>query len=338
MASATAAVKASKQQRAAPARLLNESFLIWFCGPGQSAFQRSNFGSTIDRILAGARVSENCAQCQGTGVDISSLGFKLEHDSEINCRPLGEERVRLDDGGAEREAPACGRRCGWCSKCLGQRAQVGEPSTLAAKSRRGWCSKCRGQGVIERELKPSKSSREGYRRCKDCKGAGRGCPKCTERGYLVVDPVFETAVDEGSGYVPSHDALDRYAKVSRWLGLVAEHSNAAVEVIRTYCGEVGARWARTRHGRIMALYPLTPAGKKLVSMGLEGGKQEVQLSAAERIGVHAELERLQPQERRRLLLDAAHEQAEAYLAAAAGIWDQTLASGALDSLARWVSS
>jgi hypothetical protein len=66
---------------------------------------------------------------------------------------------------------------------------------------------------------------------------------------------FEPAMDT--------EAL-RAARVSRRLRTLGAQQGAVVRVLEAYYGVVGARWGQTRHGRIFALYPLTPAGAAFV--------------------------------------------------------------------------
>lgn len=56
--------------------------------------------------------------------------------------------------------------------------------------------------------------------------------------------------------------MDRYAVISRRLDRVPRQS---VSVLQRYYGDDGARCGGSRHGRIMALYPLTATGRALLA-------------------------------------------------------------------------
>lgn len=176
------------------------------------------------------------------------------------------------------------------------------------------CARCDGDGVLDVGMV----------------AAAKWCPACGGTGYrerrsrhtnatLTAQP---TAEDKGGrGYTPTERALERYAAVSRRLDRV---ERAHVEVLTAYYGDTGARWGRTRHGRTFAVYALTPAGHKLVRMAMLGsGTDGVHLSAGERIGVQAELEKTQPKATRRALLDAADRQARELVEAASVEWGKS---------------
>ena len=195
-----------------------------------------------------------------------------------------------------------------------------------------WCPGCGGTGftTIRRKSGPlGFGIRSGCVRCSACLGSGEGtdddgqeisCHECAGAGYrLTGQNVFPTAtVTAGRGYTPDDRALARYARISRILGNVEPKSLRIV--LEAFYGDVGARWGRTRHGRLFAIYALTPAGHKLVRMATMGDSLEG-LSPAERIGVQAELERSQPKAQRHALLDGCEKQARELYQTAADKWN-----------------
>lgn len=176
------------------------------------------------------------------------------------------------------------------------------------------CARCDGDGVLD------VGSLSVAKWCPACGGTGyRERRARHDRGPVTAQP---TAEDKGGrGYTPTEHALERYAAVSRRLDRVESQH---VEVLAAYYGDTGARWGRTRHGRVFAVYALTPAGHKLVRMAMLGsGTDGVHLSASERIGVQAELEKTQPKQQRRALLDAADRQARELVDAASVAWGKS---------------
>lgn len=114
-----------------------------------------------------------------------------------------------------------------------------------------------------------------------------------------------------SGYEPDHKTLMTFAGVSRKLAHVDAVSLQAGRVLRWYYGDEGARWGKTKHGRIFSLYSHTPAGEALVEKIEAIEKSPVFLTVAERLGVIAEIQRLPMQSKmwRKRALDQADKQA-----------------------------
>lgn len=63
---------------------------------------------------------------------------------------------------------------------------------------------------------------------------------------------------------PDNKALELYGKISRSLMLLERRSALACAVFEALYGDLGARWAPTRVGRIAALYHLTEAGRRML--------------------------------------------------------------------------
>ncbi len=110
---------------------------------------------------------------------------------------------------------------------------------------------------------------------------------------------------------PDNKVLIRYASASSHLAKVDRRDIQSGQVLRTYYGDVGARWGRTKHTRIFALYPMTQAGMGLLERVERETPSPLFLPACERIENIAELQRIPPQAKawRRLALADANRQA-----------------------------
>lgn len=176
--------------------------------------------------------------------------------------------------------------------------------------------------------------------CPNCLGTGDE-PRTAERMHKD---------DEGGGVLGNDTALTRFAVTSRRADRVKAISPALHAALEAFYGDVGNRWARTPFGRLFALFHLTPAGKKLAriaapnDVGNAGKKKPnkkksktarveealaaVELNAQERIGVQANLQKSQPKEDRKKLLDKAAEQASDLYTRAARAWNKVATSKA----------
>jgi len=123
-----------------------------------------------------------------------------------------------------------------------------------------------------------------------------------------------------SGQAPDESRLQRYAYVSRRLCRVAEREALHVAVLAAFYGDQGARWGRTPHGRIFAVYALTDAGTELLKRARRRTAARVARSASEELGAVAEVERVQPQPARALLLEQARRQAMRLYEHACAAW------------------
>lgn len=141
--------------------------------------------------------------------------------------------------------------------------------------------------------------------CRGCRGIG--WIVCDQRasGPLTVRP--KAPPHHESGYWPGHDALVRFATMSRVVKAVAAAKAVLAGALRAYYGDQGARWGLTKNGRIFAVYPLTAAGQRLLKMSRR--RSEVVLQDDEVLGVEQEIQRSQPNDIRRLLLDRADREA-----------------------------
>ncbi len=156
--------------------------------------------------------------------------------------------------------------------------------------------------------------------CRKCRGLG--WVVCDQRpsGPLTVKPKPEPR-SEGQ-YWPGHDTLVRFATMSRVIKAVACTKTVLASVLRAYYGDQGARWGLTKNGRIFAVYPLTVAGQRLLKMSRRRSEaRDDVLQDAEVLGVEQELQRMQPNDIRRLLLDRADREARVLHAEAVRVAD-----------------
>ena len=138
---------------------------------------------------------------------------------------------------------------------------------------------------------------------------------------------FPTAeVRLSQGYEPEDQLLRRYAHVSRLLKLVEQRDPLAAQVLEHYYGDPGARWGRTPgHTRLFAVTHFTQAGRTLLHESAEQANRnasgpELELPPHERMGVLAEVQRVQPKKRRRELLRESEIQAARLLSSACAVW------------------
>jgi len=168
----------------------------------------------------------------------------------------------------------------------------------------GQCRACQGAGIVW----------ETGAWCDRCAGTGSvpvRRPSAPQGEPLTARPRGTQA--SGGGYLPDDGQLARYAVISRRLRSIAACHARALEA---YYGDCGSRWARGRHGRLLALYALTPAGRRLVHQDEVGQASRLRLTPSERVGVQCDLEAAQPKAARRALLAEAETEARAMLAAA----------------------
>lgn len=128
---------------------------------------------------------------------------------------------------------------------------------------------------------------------------------------------------EGEFVTPDNDDTRRRSRISTRL---ARASIEAQHVLRIYYGDQGARWGRTKHGRIFSLYGITKAGAELVRKVEEAEESPVFLPVSERLGVIAELQGIPSQSKRsrKLALDAADRQAWDMYRASCVSWLRTV--------------
>lgn len=187
---------------------------------------------------------------------------------------------------------------------LGPGQATFERSPFGAMLERSWllsevserCSKCGGQGILDGDhVKPGK--------CKHCSGGcdycingqvveGCWCDKCRGTGFNNVrirndrnqTVKLKKSAGREPGYTPDNWSLTTYAAISRRLKALCDLSGVAYEVLTTYHGDKGSRWADTEQGRIFSVIPLTKAGRKLLKLAQTNAGDELGLSAIEQLG------------------------------------------------------
>jgi len=143
---------------------------------------------------------------------------------------------------------------------------------------------------------------------------GERIPRPDRSAWNVV-PIAHTR--EEPSYTPDDVALVRLARVSRRLR-VLERDHALV--LQAYYGDIGARWARTKAGRIFAVYALTETGQAWCDETARRDGEYVR--ADERIAALAEAQRRAAEGERRRALRAMHEEAMELIGAAWRAWKE----------------
>lgn len=123
---------------------------------------------------------------------------------------------------------------------------------------------------------------------------------------------------------PNDKDLFRYAEASRRVSAIAAVDPTAAAVLQAYYGDQGARWGRTELGRIVAVIPLTEAGRELLRRADErskkrGGKAST-APEAEQVATELHVLRVQPAASRGVLAERARNQALALYARALSLW------------------
>lgn len=284
----------------------DEAALSWYFGQGLSIYERSTFGAILTKLDRDGFGSDRCPKCEGAGI-LECGGVNVEN----RCKTCG------GDGRVARR---------WCSDCQG--LGTVEPYEVRVKAG-GWCRDCNGTGSTPLS---TAMRRTPCHICGSFNKPGRrpqvaaeasACYNCIGTGFepITAQPIHKA--QEAAGVQADDTALTRFAVTSRRVAQVRAQSPALAEALSVYYGDVGQRWALAGLGRVFSLYHLTGPGKKLARWGEKAGKvAELGLTAQERIGTQAALEREQPKQERRALLEAAGEQAAALYGRAARAWNR----------------
>lgn len=134
---------------------------------------------------------------------------------------------------------------------------------------------------------------------------------------ITARPTAETR--EISGYVPDHEALERYARVSKQMMRVERADAMAATVIAIMFGDSGQRWATTDHGRNGSLYHLTVKGCALIDAAANA-PGAIQLTAQQRIESICLVNKAQPKQERTVALAVCARQAEDLERRARSVW------------------
>lgn len=182
-------------------------------------------------------------------------------------------------------------------------------------------------------------------KCGGCRGAGiradgAWCQKCAGTGAFPIAlqrdnrspeelPVHDTR-GEG-GYVPDDGTMARYAVVSRRVSALPHRLQRALEAFH---GPHGSRCDCPQAWRLVALFPLVPAGHRLVRLALddmhdaEVSERYRSMPAYEQCYWQVAAQRTNRRPQRGALIDAAAEQAGAlYVEAASAFMDACKAAG-----------
>ncbi len=121
---------------------------------------------------------------------------------------------------------------------------------------------------------------------------------------------------------PDDSTLIRYGEVSRRLHRVALADPQAARALGLAFGAEGAKWARSDRGRMVALFPLIPAGIALVARARRHSRGDLTLSDADRLRVEVTVDSItsgRDATRRRLIIMASAEATD-LLAHALRVW------------------
>jgi hypothetical protein len=310
----------------------DEAALSWYFGQGLSIYEKSTFGPIVQKIQMDGFASTMCAKCEGTGI-LEKGGVRLE-DRCRGCEGSGKQPRKT------------GEPQHWCSICEG----LGKEPPYEVETKHGWCTSCRGTGAGSVERRAMRRSRCSWCRPEPAVVVEGGvtsryelitarppthaCPNCIGTGDEPLTAKRLQKDDEAGGVIGDDSALTSFAITSRRMDAIKQRSPALFAAGEAFYGDTGARWALTDFGRIFALYHLTNAGKRLARWDQKptaktprparrrakakrrpaatmSPHESPHLTAQEAIGVHAHIERRQPNRERRKLLESAQEQAVA---------------------------
>jgi len=305
----------------------DEASLSRYFGQGLSVYEKSTFGPIVQKIQMDGFASTVCGKCDGEGI-LEQGGVRLED----KCRGCA---------GSGKQPRAPGKAQEWCSICEG----LGREPPYEVETTHGWCPSCRGTGAGAVERRAMRRPRCSW--CKPepvsftdengvttkielvaARPPTHSCPNCLGAGDEPITAKRTQKDDEGGGVIGDDSGLTNFAITSRRMDVIKKRSAALFAAGEAFYGDTGARWALTENGRIFALYHLTNAGKRLARWDGQKKKQKgqppptkkqtraerlaadsVHLTAQERIGVQAAIEKRQPNSDRRKLLAEAHDQA-----------------------------
>lgn len=287
--------------------------LTWLFSGGGSGSSGSNVGPLLERLRLFAVRSRECRACGGLGI-LGGVRMKAARKRRANAR-LPELPARISSGTVDvlraleldhliRESNADAANGGACPKCNGSGGRTtdgGNPRNHAA------AGPLLGGSTV----------------CRACRGVtSAACcakapePSCGGRGYLWLDLIGSSpkAQQGGAGAGPGDEtAAHRAGEIERRLRRACLLYRDARRILGAYYGDDGA----TAGDPIIALYPLTEAGKKLLT-----GENPNELCAIQRLAADVSAERASSVPRRTTLLTYADSAARAIYALAADAWNR----------------
>jgi hypothetical protein len=237
---------------------LDEADLVWYFGRAACRFERSTFGTMIDRLTLLNAGAKPCP--------VKKCRSGIRWDLTI----VIDEWVD-SDGRRHRDAR-------WRDSKTGDLYDTNE------------CRRCNGTGSISAPIRGRRPSRTGYRKCQRCKGQGEDeygetCYTCGGLGYVVRPSAWRTCGAHGEGGATVDDStLQRSARISRRLDRATETFAGTAVVMCLLYSDDGLRWGQ-RGKPLLALYPVTEAGRKIcrgsVQTEITRGRLEAALTSAE---------------------------------------------------------
>jgi hypothetical protein len=115
--------------------------------------------------------------------------------------------------------------------------------------------------------------------------------------------------------------LQLYGRISRRFEAIAARAGRThIEVLSDVHGDLGAKWARRREGRIFAVYPRTLAGRRLILKTCDE-RNPITLAPDERLRNLNDVQGRQPKKWRGELLEQAAQQAKKLYGDACAWWN-----------------
>jgi hypothetical protein len=275
--------------------------LTWFFGKGQTAFERSTFGDSLQRCELFTFGSKICETCDGSG-------FPGNTDESL------KKAIAAVEDWQERRGKTFAAELREYQMVHGKRAY---PKWYDD----GTCKSCRGSGWVPRRDRMRLSRIAWCHKCgePDVEPTQRVCPNCG--GKWTVRAAKVSARPSGNEVhllaEPYGDDLERYGSVSKRLSTLAPDY---ADTMRGFFG-AGQRWADDRKlGHIVGVMPLTLAGRDLLEESREKTKNESKLPDDYVIATEIEMQFIQPKKTRGGLIDTARDQAESLLRDAEKEW------------------
>jgi hypothetical protein len=128
-----------------------------------------------------------------------------------------------------------------------------------------------------------------------------------------------------ASYSPDEGLMEMWGELAEVYRIVVRADATSACVLGAYYGNEGARWGRTVHTRLFAVFPLTEAGAELLRRSRKRARgAELELSASEELADEFEVQRIQPMPARGMLADQARAQALRAYERACRLWVSAL--------------